>query len=55
MLELHRSNLTVNLKGDDSPLYKCQVLDGDVEIYFKNLQKKIKNELKSNGIRWKFG
>ena len=51
LLELHRSDLTVNLKGDDSPLYKCQVLVGDVEIYFKNLQKKIKNELKSNGIR----
>ena len=51
LLELHRSDLTVNLKGDDSPLYKCQVLDGDVEIYFKNLQKKIKNELKSSGIR----
>ena len=48
LLELDRHDLTVNLHGDDSPLYKCKVLDGNIEIYFKNLQTKIKNELKSN-------
>ena len=48
LLELDRQDLTVNLQGDDSPLYKCEVLDGDVEIYFKNIQTKIKNKLKSN-------
>ena len=48
LLELDLQDLTVNLEGDDSPLYKCEVLDGDIEIYFKNLQTKIKNELKSN-------
>lgn len=46
LLELDRNDLTVNLQGDDSPLYKCEVLDGDIEIYFKNLQTKIKNEFK---------
>ena len=46
LLELDRNDLTVNLQGDDSPIYKCQVLDGDIEIYFKNLQTKIKNEFK---------
>ena len=48
LLELNRQNLTVNLKGDDSPLYECEVFDGDLEIFFKNLQIKIKNEPKSN-------
>ena len=48
LLELDRQDLTVNLDGDDSPLYKCEELNGDIEIYFKNLQTKIKNELKSN-------
>ena len=48
LLELDKQDLTVNLHGDDSPLYKCKVLDGNMEIYFKNLQTKIKNELKSN-------
>lgn len=48
LLELDRQNLTVNLKGDDLPLYVCEVFDGDIEIYFKNLQTKIKNEFKSN-------
>ena len=51
LLELDRFNLTVNLQGGDLPLYKCHVLDGDIEIYFKNLKKRIKNELESNGIR----
>mgnify|MGYP001195519621 FL=1 len=46
LLELDRNDLTVNLQGDDSPLYKCEVLDEDIEIYFKNLQTKIKNEFK---------
>ena len=40
-LELDRKDLTVNLQGDDAPLYKCKVLDGNIEIYFKNLQTKI--------------
>ena len=48
LLELDIQDLTVNLNGDDSPLYKCKVLDGNIEIYFKNLQTKIKNELQSN-------
>ena len=48
LLELDRQDLTVNLHGDDSPLYKCKELDRNIEIYFKNLQTKIKNELKSN-------
>ena len=48
LLELDRQNLTINLKGDDLPLYVCEVFDGDLEIYFKNLQTKIKNEFKSN-------
>ena len=50
LLELDRFDLTVNLQGDDSPLYKCKVLDGNIEIYFKNLQTKIKKnkKLKSN-------
>ena len=48
LLELDRQNLTVNLRGDDSPLYECEVFDGDLEIFFKNLQTKIKNEPKSN-------
>ena len=46
LLELDRRDLTVNLRGDDLPLYRCEELDGDLEIYFKNLQTKIKNELK---------
>ena len=46
LLELDRRDLTVNLRGDDLPLYSCEELDGDLEIYFKNLQTKIKNELK---------
>ena len=48
LLELDRQNLTVNLQGDESPLYRCKLFDGDIEIYFKNLQTKIKNEFKSN-------
>lgn len=48
LLELDRKNLAVNLQGDDSPLYKCKLFDGDIEIYFKNLQTKILNELRSN-------
>ena len=48
LLELDRQDLTVNLHGDDAPLYKCKELDRNIEIYFKNLQTKIKNELKSN-------
>ena len=48
LLELDRQDLTVNLRGDDSPLYKCKVLERNIEIYFKNLQTKIKDELKSN-------
>ena len=48
LLELDKQDLTINLHGDDLPLYKCEVLDGDIKIYFKNLQTKIKNELKSN-------
>ena len=47
LLELDRQDLTVNLEGDNAPLYKCEVLDGDIENYFKNMQTKIKNELKS--------
>ncbi len=43
LLELHRQNLTVNLQGDDSPLFRCELFDGNIEIYFKNLQTKIKN------------
>ena len=43
LLELYRQNLTVNLQGDDSPLYRCELFDGNIEIYFKNLQTKIKN------------
>ena len=48
LLELDKQNLTVNLRGDDLPVYRCEVFNGDLEIYFKNLQTKIKNELKSN-------
>ena len=40
-------NITVNLKGDDIPLYRCEKIDENLEIYFNNLQKKIKDELKS--------
>ena len=47
LLELDRQDLTINLKGDDVPLYICEELNGDLEIYFNNLQKKIKDELKS--------
>ena len=47
LLELDRQDLTINLKGDDAPLYSCEELNGDLEIYFNNLQKKIKDELKS--------
>ena len=47
LLELDRQDLTVNLEGDNAPLYKCEVLDGDIENYFKNIQTKIKKELKS--------
>ena len=43
LLELDRQNLTVNLQGDNSPLYRCELFDGNMEIYFKNLQTKIKN------------
>jgi len=46
LLELNKQNLTVNLKGDDSSLYRCKVFDGDLEIYFKNLQTKIKKSIK---------
>ena len=48
LLELDKQNLTVNLRGDDLPVYRCEVFNGDLEIYFKNLQTKIKNKLKSN-------
>lgn len=48
LLELDRQNLTVNLQGDGSPLYRCELFNGDIEIYFKNLQTKIKNGFKSN-------
>ena len=47
LLELDRQDLTVNLKGDDIPLYRCEKIDENLEIYFNNLQKKIKDELKS--------
>ena len=47
LLELDSQNLTINLKGDDIPLYGCEELNGDLEVYFNNLQKKIKDELKS--------
>lgn len=48
LLELDKQNLTVNLRGDDLPVYRCEAFNEDLEIYFKNLQTKIKNELKSN-------
>lgn len=47
LLELDKQTLTVNIRGDDLPLYRCEIFDGDLEIYFKNLQTKIKNEVKS--------
>ena len=47
LLVLDRQDLTVNIKGDDIPLYRCEKIDENLEIYFNNLQKKIKDELKS--------